>query len=222
MGKSKNKSYAAKQAPRRHARNAAKSAEVQEKDNAETAAQVREIEDRLQAVLQEVKGIESKMRMCAVEAKRAELMGRELDPLPEETKMYRQVGKIFLQQPKADLAVYLRATAALKSIESQQLEKARGKLEAKIKSEAVGLRELLGEKGMQEIFANGGRTAAIGTATFPGGAGADAVKGNALMPLYGSARAAGTAEGKAATDDPEAGADKSAGSSGIAGSSEPQ
>eukprot|EP00435_Cladocopium_sp_Y103_P050984 s1271_g15.t1 len=112
--------------------------------DAEVALQVKEIEDRLQALTVEMKQVEGKIKHCALEAKRAELTEKELKPLPENLKVYRQVGKMFILQPKPDLAKSLKAQMALKTVESQQLQQALGKIQEKVKSEANGLRELIG------------------------------------------------------------------------------
>lgn len=110
------------------------------------------IEDRLQALTVEMKQVEGKIKHCALEAKRAELTEKELKPLPENLKVYRQVGKMFILQPKPDLAKSLKAQMALKTVESQQLQQALGKIQEKVKSEANGLRELIGPERMKQLF----------------------------------------------------------------------
>mmetsp|Transcript_79267 Transcript_79267/g.256624 ORF Transcript_79267/g.256624 Transcript_79267/m.256624 type:complete len:247 (-) Transcript_79267:234-974(-) len=207
-GKNKGKKdKAEKQASRRKQGKAAeRTAAEQEAADAETAAQVREIEERLQAVTAEMRTVETSIRACTLEAKRAELMGRELAPLPADTKAYRQVGKMFLLQGKDALATSLKATAALKVLEGQQLQQARGKLEAKMKSEATALREILGPEKMRELFAaSGGFGASSGPTANPAGATAPgsmaaAAPEDGPVPLWGAARgrAAGAGAGTSA------------------------
>jgi len=95
MGKSK-PGKKEKQAARR-ARGSGK-ASTAEQDVADVEA-VKEIEERLQDLTLEMRTTEASIRSCAIEAKRAELMVKELEPLGEDIKMYRQVGKTFLLQP---------------------------------------------------------------------------------------------------------------------------
>merc|ERR1712183_104608 len=94
--------------------------------------------------------------MGTMEGRRAQLTCVELQPMPEDAKIYRQVGKMFLLQPKAELATSLQATNALKNVEIQQLKQAHAKLEVKMKSEANNLRELLGPEKMRQLFATSG------------------------------------------------------------------
>merc|ERR1719456_658167 len=86
-------------------------------DDAETAAQVKEIEERLQDISQEMNSIDAKMRRYAIEAKRAELTNRELERLGDDMPIYRQVGRMWILQPKKVLMENLKATTALKSVE---------------------------------------------------------------------------------------------------------
>mmetsp|Transcript_81502 Transcript_81502/g.182234 ORF Transcript_81502/g.182234 Transcript_81502/m.182234 type:complete len:216 (-) Transcript_81502:4-651(-) len=175
-----------KQAARR-ARVPGKAASA-DQDAADVEA-VKEIEERLQGLTLEMRTVESSIRSCAIEAKRAELMVKELEPLGEDIKTYRQVGKSFLLQPKADLTRSLKATTALKSVEAQQMQQARGRLEAKVKSEAKSLQEIIGPERMKQLFAGGdaGASGGMAAAGLAGAGGADA---DGPMPLFGKARPA--------------------------------
>lgn len=51
---------------------------------------------------------------------------------------------MFILQPKTDLARSLKAQVAVKSLEGQQLRQTLGKIQEKVKSEANGLKELIG------------------------------------------------------------------------------
>merc|ERR1719396_90177 len=113
--------------------------------------QVKEIEERLQVLTKELRQVESSIRNCTMEAKRAQLTTKELEPLAEDAKIYRQVGRMWIQQPKRDMANSLQATTALKAVESNQLKLAHQKLELKMKGEAEGLRELLGPEKMKRL-----------------------------------------------------------------------
>eukprot|EP00931_Biecheleriopsis_adriatica_P074160 TRINITY_DN48280_c0_g1_i1.p1 TRINITY_DN48280_c0_g1~~TRINITY_DN48280_c0_g1_i1.p1 ORF type:complete len:214 (+),score=78.59 TRINITY_DN48280_c0_g1_i1:120-761(+) len=161
-------------------RAAARTKEEQEAADAEVAAQVKEIEERLQAYTVEMKQVEAKLKHYMMEAKRAELTEKELQPLPDSSKVYRQVGKMFILQPKADLAMSLKAQQALKSVESHQLKQAYAKIQEKVKSEADGLKELIGPEKMKALFAGSGSE---GQPSLPT-AGGD---GNAMMPIFGKA-----------------------------------
>lgn len=214
MGKSKagRKDKADKQAARRHARGGGKaSAADQEAAEAEAAAQVREVEARLQALTTEMKTVEASIRICTIEAKRAELTGKQLEPLGEDTKTYRQVGRAFLLQPKADLANSLRAQAAVKSLETQQLQQAHAKLEARMRSEANALREIVGPERLKQLFVPGPASASAEPAGEPGSV---SIGGDGFVPLWGGAlREAGAAGaslqhgGRAASEAATAGED---------------
>ncbi|CAE6972397.1 unnamed protein product [Symbiodinium sp. CCMP2592] len=128
--------------------------------DAEIAGQVKEVEERLQALTVEMKQIEGKIKHCLLEGKRAELTEKELQPMPEEMKVYRQVGKMFILQPKSDLARSLKAQVALKTVESQTLKQALNKIQDKVKSEANGLKELIGPERMKQLFQSGGSAGA--------------------------------------------------------------
>lgn len=188
MGKQKEKKD--KQRNRRRPGATAPSAEDQEVD-AEMAAQVKEIEERLQVLTKELRSVEASIRNCTVEAKRAQLTTKELEPLNDDAKIYRQVGRMWIRQPKADIANSLQATTALKSVESQQLKQAHVKLEVKMKGEADGLRELLGPERMKALaggtlFNRGttGTTSTTGTGT-TAAIPEEAPPSDGLIPIFG-------------------------------------
>ncbi|CAE7782458.1 PFD1 [Symbiodinium pilosum] len=103
-----------------------------------------------------MKQVEGKIKHCMMEAKRAELTEKELQPMPEDLKVYRQVGKMFILQPKPDLARSLKAQVAVKTLESQQLKQAYNKIQEKVRSEADGLKELIGPERTKQLFQSGG------------------------------------------------------------------
>merc|ERR1712070_509800 len=88
-------------------------------EDAETAAQVTEIEERLQDISKEMNQIDVKIRRYQIEAKRAELTNKELERLSDDMNIYRQVGRMWIMQPKKVLLENLKATNALKSVEGQ-------------------------------------------------------------------------------------------------------
>eukprot|EP00408_Alexandrium_pacificum_P020806 CAMPEP_0171209900 /NCGR_PEP_ID=MMETSP0790-20130122/28832_1 /TAXON_ID=2925 /ORGANISM="Alexandrium catenella, Strain OF101" /LENGTH=211 /DNA_ID=CAMNT_0011675521 /DNA_START=155 /DNA_END=787 /DNA_ORIENTATION=- len=184
MGKSK-PGKKEKQAARR-ARGSGK-ASTAEQDVADVEA-VKEIEERLQALTLEMRTSEASIRSCAIEAKRAELMVKELEPLGEDIKMYRQVGKTFLLQPKAELTRSLKATTALKSVEAQQMQQARGRLEAKVKSEANSLKEIIGPDRMRQLFMGGGEAGTRAEEAVAAVAAGESATADSPMPLWGKAR----------------------------------
>mmetsp|Transcript_53571 Transcript_53571/g.100410 ORF Transcript_53571/g.100410 Transcript_53571/m.100410 type:complete len:202 (+) Transcript_53571:64-669(+) len=151
------------------------------KDNealdAEIAGQVKEVEERLQGLTVEMKQVEGKIKHCMLEAKRAELTEKELKPMPDDLKVYRQVGKMFILQPKPDLSRSLKAQVAVKTLESQALKQAHAKLQEKVKSEADGLKELIGPERMKKLFESGGSS----NSAPEGPSRAD----DAIMPLFG-------------------------------------
>merc|ERR1719442_116315 len=119
-----------------------------------------------------------------MEGNRAQLTTKELEPLAHDAKIYRQVGRMWIQQPKKDLANSLQATTALKAVESNQLKLAHQKLEIKMKGEADGLRELLGPEKMKRLadgtlFGGGPGNAA------PAAGGAAASPEDSIMPIFG-------------------------------------
>mmetsp|Transcript_89512 Transcript_89512/g.172251 ORF Transcript_89512/g.172251 Transcript_89512/m.172251 type:complete len:235 (+) Transcript_89512:62-766(+) len=215
MGKNKGKKDStAKNASKGKLRpSAQKSAAEQEKEDEEMAAQVKEIEERLQEVMRENRRLEAQIRTNTVEAKRAELVGSELEPLPESARLYRQVGRTFLQQPKADIARFLKATVAMKKVESRQLQNTQVMLEAKMKSEAGNLRELLGPKRMQEILGAANREGP--TAKVDASVGAADSSSDGMLPIWGKTRAAAHDSKEASTTAAEL--NKNAADSGEAG-----
>merc|ERR1712070_798797 len=88
-------------------------------EDAEIAAQVKEIEGRLQDISQEMNNIDAKIRRYGIEAKRAELTNRELERLDDAMPIYRQVGRMWIKQPKGVLVENLKGMNALKSVEMQ-------------------------------------------------------------------------------------------------------
>ena len=57
---------------------------------------------------------------------------------------------MFIVQPKGDLARSLKAQVAVKSLEAQQLRQSLQKIQEKVKSEANGLKELIGAERSEE------------------------------------------------------------------------
>lgn len=167
-----------------------KNANPDQEIDAETAVQVQEIQDRLQMLSAEMNQVDSKIRFCNIEAQRAALTGKQVHEVPDDTSMYRQVGKMFMKVKKQDLATSLQGQNALKSVEKKQLEQRRTALEQLARSEGLALRELIGEKKMKQMF-DGGETKEF---ELPGSnSGADAV-----MPIWGtSAKSAAGASGSA-------------------------
>merc|ERR1719253_781135 len=96
--------------------------------------------------------IDAKMRRYAIESRRAELTNKELDRLTDDMKIYRQVGRMWIQQPKKVLVENLKGTAALKTVEAQQMRQVRMKLEEKARGEADGLKELIGVDRFKDLF----------------------------------------------------------------------
>mmetsp|Transcript_96268 Transcript_96268/g.269375 ORF Transcript_96268/g.269375 Transcript_96268/m.269375 type:complete len:149 (-) Transcript_96268:53-499(-) len=128
----------------------------------EVLAQVKEVQDKLEELNYQVDQCKASIRRCEVESKRSELTVKELEPLPDDCKLYRQVGKMFLLQPKPDLTTHLNATAALKSVESNQLKQAMQKLHETATSEMNSLKELLGPEKFKQSFGAMGPQGAIG------------------------------------------------------------
>ncbi|CAJ1358551.1 unnamed protein product [Effrenium voratum] len=153
--------------------------------DAEVAAQVKEVEERLQVLTVEMKQVEGKIKHCMLEAKRAELTEKELKPMPDTLKVYRQVGKMFILQPKADMAKSLKAQVAVKTLECQGLQQARNKIQEKVKSEADGLKELIGPERMKQLFQSGGAPEVPAGGTRPE---------DAVMPIFGKESKAAQSE----------------------------
>mmetsp|Transcript_62636 Transcript_62636/g.181568 ORF Transcript_62636/g.181568 Transcript_62636/m.181568 type:complete len:152 (+) Transcript_62636:100-555(+) len=121
-------------------------------DDDETIQQVREVQDRLEELNYQADQCKASINRCELDMRRCNLTIKELEPLPDDTKMYRQVGKMFLLQPKQDLTTHLQGSAALKSVEAQQLKQALAKLGDQAQSEANSLKELLGPEKFKSVF----------------------------------------------------------------------
>mmetsp|Transcript_107021 Transcript_107021/g.309542 ORF Transcript_107021/g.309542 Transcript_107021/m.309542 type:complete len:149 (+) Transcript_107021:46-492(+) len=132
---------------------AKKEAKTKEEED-EVFAQVREVQDRLEDLNHQADQCRASIRRCEVESKRSELTAKELEPLPDDSKLYRQVGKMFLLQPKKDMTNYLNATSAMKTVESNQLKQALQKLGEQASSEMNSLKELLGPEKFKAAFGN--------------------------------------------------------------------
>merc|ERR1719375_935537 len=70
--------------------------------------------------------------------------------------LYRQVGRMWIMQPRKVLIENLKATTALKTVEGQQMRQVRMKLEERARSEADGLKELIGVDRFKELFDKAG------------------------------------------------------------------
>lgn len=182
MGKQKDKKD--KQKVRKGPSSVSQSPAEIEAAEAEMVAQVKEIEERLQVLTKELRQVESSIRNCTMEAKRAQLTTKELEPLADDASIYRQVGRMWIMQPKKDISNTLQATTALKAVESQQLKQAHQKLELKMKGEANSLRELLGADKMRKLADGtlfGGSRAAAGMPA----AGGPPASEDSIMPIFG-------------------------------------
>merc|ERR1712070_601166 len=153
-------------------------------EDAEVAAQVKEIEERLQDISQEMNSIDAKMRRYAIEAKRAELTNRELERLGDDMPIYRQVGRMWILQPKKVLMENLKATTALKSVEGQQMRQMRMKLEERARSEADGLKEIVGVDRFKELFSAAGKDKPDPSKTLSE---MSAKQDDDMMPIWGKA-----------------------------------
>mmetsp|Transcript_55682 Transcript_55682/g.120304 ORF Transcript_55682/g.120304 Transcript_55682/m.120304 type:complete len:230 (-) Transcript_55682:89-778(-) len=225
MGKHKPKKDKAErqQARRRGWKKGADDDEVDE----ETVAQVTEIEERLRIITQEMKVLETKFQTTAMEGKRAALTGQQLEAMPDNTTLYRQVGRVFVLTQKGELKSSMQAQEALKTLEGQQAKAAHTKLETKMRSEAENLRELLGPERMKKVYEAGGTRGLLGGAgdisNTTGEAAGQAASGSGLMPIWGApakasagdagdaAAAAGAAEAGRTGLASEGGADKADG-----------
>mmetsp|Transcript_53547 Transcript_53547/g.114459 ORF Transcript_53547/g.114459 Transcript_53547/m.114459 type:complete len:144 (-) Transcript_53547:33-464(-) len=121
-------------------------------EEAEAIQQAREVQERLEELNQQADQLKYQIRRCEIESQRSSLTLKEIEPLADETKMYRQVGKMFLLQPKPDLAKHLQANAALKTVESNQLKQALQKLGEQATHEANSLKEIIGDEKMKQTF----------------------------------------------------------------------
>jgi len=151
-------------------------------DDAETAKQVKEIEERLQDISQEMNTIDVKIKRFIIEGKRAELTNKELDQLPNDSMTFRQIGRCWLKQPKKGLVENLKAMTALKQVEQQQLRLVRQKLEERARSEGTGLQELIGLDKFKEMFGKEGQKKEDPSKTF---AAMNAKKDDGMMPIFG-------------------------------------
>mmetsp|Transcript_71246 Transcript_71246/g.112851 ORF Transcript_71246/g.112851 Transcript_71246/m.112851 type:complete len:215 (+) Transcript_71246:91-735(+) len=175
-------------------------------EDAEVAAQVAEIEERLQDISREMNNIDAKTRRYAIEAKRAELTNRELERLSDDAKIYRQVGRMWILQTKQVLAQNLQATTALKAVEGQQMRQMRSKLEDRARSEADGLKELVGIDRFKEMFAKAGQEKADPSAEFAKMTAKS--KDESAMPIWGKVGNASAPEGGNSTEKEKEDADK--------------
>merc|ERR1712190_457340 len=98
-------------------------------------------------------GIEERLQEISAEMNRCDRSMREVQPLADVTKIYRQVGKMFMLQPKKTLESSLTATMGVKNIEVGQIKQARQKLEQKARAEADALKELIGPEKFKQFFA---------------------------------------------------------------------
>eukprot|EP00927_Polykrikos_kofoidii_P050854 TRINITY_DN44702_c0_g1_i1.p1 TRINITY_DN44702_c0_g1~~TRINITY_DN44702_c0_g1_i1.p1 ORF type:complete len:230 (-),score=61.97 TRINITY_DN44702_c0_g1_i1:90-779(-) len=199
MGKHKTKKEKAEKQNSRRQKHGAADKEV----DPEVAAQVREIEERLVTLSLEMKKVERKMQVCGVEAHRSNLTRQDLQDVPDDGKVYRQVGKMFMVSKKADISKSLQAMVAVKTVEKQQLKQAYNNLELKAKGEGVALRELIGVERMKQLLERPERPS-----TSMGLPGLDAIpeegssNADELRPIWGSASRTDTAGGASDTTNP--------------------
>mmetsp|Transcript_30393 Transcript_30393/g.69968 ORF Transcript_30393/g.69968 Transcript_30393/m.69968 type:complete len:207 (-) Transcript_30393:49-669(-) len=154
--------------------------------DAETAQQVKELEERLESLYHEMNTMEGKIRRRMVEGKRATLAHQEVSVLPSNAVMYRQVGRSFLLSPKDAVTASLQAESALNQVEMQQMQQSKAKLEQKLKSEALSLQELIGPERMKGLFLNKGGDAKTSASVEDGKSSQSS--SDELMPIYGAPR----------------------------------
>jgi len=161
-----------------------------------------EIEERLQDISQEMNHIDVKIRRYQIEAKRAELTNKELDRLTDDMKIYRQVGRMWIMQPKKVLVENLKATTALKSVEGQQMRQVRMKLEERARHEADSLKEIVGVDKFKDLFGAAGRDKPDPSKTL---AEMSAKKDDDMMPIWGKAADPSSKATEDASEAPAAG-----------------
>merc|ERR1711953_1285439 len=149
----------------------------------ETAAQVKEIEERLSSITLDMKKCAQKAKMCTIEAQRATLTRKQLEDVPQDATLYRSIGRMFLTSTTRDVMKSMQAQIALKTVEGQQLKQTEASLQQKIKSEAVGLREILGVERMKKMFEGGEARENLGMKDFLGYSEKD--ESETMMPIFG-------------------------------------
>merc|ERR1711865_807530 len=160
----------------------AKKAPTTAEEEAEIAAQVREIEERLSDISNEMNKIDAKTKRYNIEAKRAELTNRELDRLPDDSHVYRQIGRMWVQTKKTVLVTNMKGMDALKTVEAQQMRQMRMKLEERARSEADQLKELIGVDKFKDLFGKAQKADPSQTL-----ADMDGNKDDEMKPLFGKA-----------------------------------
>lgn len=192
MGKTRADRRLAQKEKEKEAKKSQKAAASKNEVDEETAVAVKEVEERLQILSQEMNKVDRKMKICQMEQKRAQLTGTVLNEITDETKIWKGVGRMFMMSRKKDMEVQLQAQQGLQAVEEKQLKVAHNALTTKVQAEAKGLQELIGVKKMKDIFQNGqSPTGAVGLPTLkdlPKHLGQDdSNKENGTVPIFGSA-----------------------------------
>lgn len=146
----------------------------------ETAAQVKEIEERLADISQELKQAEEKNKMYIFQARRAALTEKQLEDISEDARVYRQAGRAFVMSRKKDIVHSLKAQVAQKEKENKVLKTTEALLQQKLKGEALALRELIGDARMKKMFEGGQARENMDLSSLDG----DKSEADAMMPLF--------------------------------------
>eukprot|EP00746_Dinoflagellata_sp_MGD_P020997 gnl/MRDRNA2_/MRDRNA2_148952_c0_seq1.p1 gnl/MRDRNA2_/MRDRNA2_148952_c0~~gnl/MRDRNA2_/MRDRNA2_148952_c0_seq1.p1 ORF type:complete len:171 (+),score=65.47 gnl/MRDRNA2_/MRDRNA2_148952_c0_seq1:91-603(+) len=118
----------------------------------QTIKAVQELEQRLQGLTEESKKIEQKMRTVALDQKKCELVAKEVQPLPEDQRLFQQFGRCYIHSSKPELIAALGKMAKDKEQEIGKLKITHAQFELKMKSEAENLKELVGPEKLRQMF----------------------------------------------------------------------
>ncbi|KAG2488775.1 hypothetical protein HYH03_012772 [Edaphochlamys debaryana] len=89
--------------------------------------------------------IQQQERICSIQRQKTTLTKTELAAMPDQTVMYRSVGRAYFCSPKAEMVQDLEGRLAALDAEAAKIKAARDAVDAKLKDTDNQLRELISQ-----------------------------------------------------------------------------
>ncbi|CAM9837292.1 unnamed protein product [Chrysoparadoxa australica] len=109
----------------------------------QTFEEYQELQEQLAETQRELAEVESSMMLCVREGKRAELTMNEVGALPQGTRTYQSVGKIFILNDRDEIQDLLKKQTGDRESKLKQLESKQKYLTNRVKSQKAGIEELI-------------------------------------------------------------------------------
>ncbi|GIL44173.1 hypothetical protein Vafri_1702 [Volvox africanus] len=115
-------------------------------ENDERAVQeFNELQDKVMMQAELHHRVQQQERMLGVQRQRSSLTKQELEKMPDQTTMYKSIGRAYFCSPKTEVLKELDEKVAQLDADSKSLREQRDTVEKKMKDTEAQLRELLGQ-----------------------------------------------------------------------------